>query len=147
MRNEIYEMVNWWLDKGIDGFRVDAISHIKKEEGFRYAKSRRLKYVPSFDKHMNVDGIHEFLEELKENTFDKYDIMTVGEANGVSADDADLWVGEENGKFNMIFQFEHLDLWDDENEKDLDVQELKEVLTKWQKGLEKGMECFIYRKS
>ena len=51
------------------------------------------------------------LEELKENTFDKYDIMTVGEANGVKVEDARLWVGEEDGKFNMVFQFEHLDLW------------------------------------
>ena len=95
-----------------------------------------LKYVPSFDKHMNVDGIQPLLEELKENTFAKYDIMTVGEANGVKVEDADLWVGEENGKFNMVFQFEHLSLWDAEKKKDLDVVELKKVLTKWQKGLE-----------
>ena len=52
-----------------------------------------------------------YLEELKENTFAKYDIMTVGEANGVKVEDADLWVGEEKGKFNMVFQFEHLNLW------------------------------------
>lgn len=94
-----------------------------------------LKYVSSFDKHMNVNGIHEYLDELKKETFSKYDIMTVGEANGVKADDADLWVGEENGKFNMVFQFEHLDLWDYENNKKFDVKGLKKVLTKWQNAL------------
>jgi len=129
--------VNWWLDKGIDGFRVDAISHIKKEDGLQdMPNPKGLQYVPSFDKHMNVNGIHRYLEELKRETFAKYDIMTVGEANGVKIEDADLWVGEENGKFNMVFQFEHLDLWDAKTKKRIDIVELKKVLTKWQKGLE-----------
>ncbi|WP_445291221.1 glycoside hydrolase family 13 protein [Bacillus cereus] len=137
VREVLYDTVNWWLDKGIDGFRVDAISHIKKEEGLKdMPNPKGLKYVPSFDKHMNVKGIQPLLEELKENTFSKYDIMTVGEANGVKIEDAELWVGEEQGKFNMVFQFEHLSLWDAEKKKDLDVVGLKKVLTKWQKGLE-----------
>ncbi|SHG99729.1 glycoside hydrolase family 13 protein [Tepidibacter thalassicus] len=137
VRKAIYNMINWWLDKGIDGFRVDAISHIKKEEGLKdMPNPKGLKYVPSFDKHMNVEGIHEYLEELKYNTFSKYDIMTVGEANGVKVEDAELWVGEQKGKFNMVFQFEHLDLWDAETNKELDIIGLKKVFTKWQKGLE-----------
>ncbi|MEH7456564.1 alpha-glucosidase [Bacillus sp. JJ1127] len=137
VREALYDTVNWWLDKGIDGFRVDAISHIKKEDGLKdMPNPEGLTYVPSFDKHMNVNGIQPLLEELKDNTFSKYDIMTVGEANGVKIEDADLWVGEENGKFNMVFQFEHLSLWDAEKKKELDVVELKKVLTKWQKGLE-----------
>lgn len=137
VREVLYDTVNWWLDKGIDGFRVDAISHIKKEDGLKdMPNPKELKYVPSFDKHMNVNGIQPLLEELKENTFSKYDIMTVGEANGVKIEDAELWVGEEQGKFNMVFQFEHLSLWDAEKKKDLDVVGVKKVLTKWQKGLE-----------
>jgi alpha-glucosidase len=137
VRHELYEMINWWLDKGIDGFRVDAISHIKKVPGFPdLPNPKKLKYVPSFKGHMNRPGIQEFLEELKENTFAKYDIMTVGEANGVTVEDADLWVGEEKGKFNMIFQFEHLELWDKSVDKGLDIHALKKTLTKWQKGLE-----------
>ncbi|WP_299094935.1 alpha-glucosidase [uncultured Metabacillus sp.] len=140
VRNSLYEMINWWLDKGIDGFRVDAISHINKEAGLKDMPNEKgLKYVPSFDKHMNVEGIHQYLKELKDKTFSKYDIMTVGEANGVKADneeDLDEWVGEENGKFNMVFQFEHLSLWDASEKKQLDIIELKNVLTKWQKGLE-----------
>jgi alpha-glucosidase len=62
--------------------------------------------------------------------------MTVGEANGVTVDEADLWVGEEKGKMDMIFQFEHLGLWDAETNPELDIVELKKVLTRWQKGLE-----------
>lgn len=137
VRKEVYEMINWWLDKGIDGFRVDAISHIKKEEGLKdIPNPKNLKYVSSFEKHMNVKGIHKYLEELKENTFSKYNIVTVGEANGVKAEDADLWVGEEKGKFNMVFQFEHLDLWDYEKNKTFNVVELKNILTKWQNSLD-----------
>ncbi|MGL5328455.1 MAG: glycoside hydrolase family 13 protein [Peptostreptococcaceae bacterium] len=137
MRNAIYEMMNWWLDKGIDGFRVDAISHINKEKGLKdMPNPNNLKYVSSFDKHMNVDGIHKYLKELKENTLDKYDIMTVGEANGVKASDSHLWVGQKEGKFNMVFQFEHLDLWNNKVDEKLDLVDYKNVLTKWQNALD-----------
>ncbi len=138
VRHALYAMVNWWLDKGIDGFRIDAISHIKKEPGLLdMPNPEGLQYVSSFDKHMNIEGIHDFLEELNKETFSKYDIMTVGEANGVNAEEAKLWVGEKNGKFDMVFQFEHLDLWDTEGEQKLDVLALKKVLSRWQNFLYK----------
>lgn len=140
VRHALYNMINWWLNKGIDGFRVDAISHIKKEEGLLdMPNPEGLPYVSCFEKMMNVDGIHTLLQELKEATFSQYDIMTVGEANGVTVDDAEdveNWVGEKSGKFNMVFQFEHLALWDAETKKALDIVELKDVLSRWQKGLE-----------
>lgn len=135
VRKELYKMVNWWLDKGIDGFRVDAISHIKKEDGLiDMPNPNNEKYVSSFDKHMNVDGIMEYLTELKDNTFSNYDIMTVGEANGVNSDDAASWVGEEDGIFNMVFQFEHLDLWDSANNKFV-AKECQDIFSKWQDAL------------
>ena len=137
MRREIYNMMNWWLDKGIDGFRVDAISHIKKVDGFPdMPNPDGKKYVDSFDMHMNIDGIQKYLKELKEETFAKYDIVTVGEANGVDAENADEWVGSENGKFNMIFQFEHLKLWDYEGDTEFCPKAYKDVLNKWQVALE-----------
>lgn len=137
VRIELYKMINWWLDKGIDGFRVDAISHIKKEEGLKDMDNPEgLKYVSSFEKHMNVEGINSHLKELKEETFSKYDIVTVGEANGVSANEADHWVAEDEGTFNMIFQFEHLNLWNYEEGQGFDVKAYKDVLTKWQNSLE-----------
>lgn len=137
VRNALATMVNWWLEKGIDGFRVDAISHIKKEPGFPdMPNPDHLECVPCFPYMMNVEGIDEFLSEFSNKTIKNYDIMTVGEANGVGLNEADKWVGEENGYFNMIFQFEFLDLWDKDAEESIDVRKLKKVLTKWQSGLE-----------
>lgn len=135
VRGAIYEMVNWWLDKGIDGFRIDAISHIKKRHGLPDIPNPEGKrYVPSIDMHLNQDGILDFLQEFKEKTYANYDVMTVGEANGVSADEAHLWVGKQ-GKMDMIFQFEHLGLWDAVKSKEMDIVKLKQVLTCWQNSL------------
>ncbi|MBD7912200.1 MULTISPECIES: alpha-glucosidase [Clostridium] len=138
VREEIYKMINWWLDKGIDGFRVDAISHLKKEKGLLdMPNPDNLQYVNSIEKYMNVEGIQEMLAELKERTFSNYDIMTVGEANGVSSEEAIEWVGEERGKFSMVFQFEHLYLWNNDNDQEFKPRELKETLTRWQNALDK----------
>ncbi len=137
VRTALYDTVNWWLDKGIDGFRIDAISHIKKRPGFPdMPNPDGKKYVSSFDMHMNQKGIHTYLQEFKDETYGKYEhALSVGEANGVSVDEANLWVGKE-GKMDMIFQFEHIDLWDYESETGLDVINVKQALTRWQKGLE-----------
>lgn len=138
VRDALYETVNWWIEKGIDGFRIDAISHIKKHPGLPdMPNPKGKKYVSSFDMHMNQKGIHPLLKEFKDQTYGNYDVMTVGEANGVSIDEAPLWVGEKEGKMDMIFQFEHLSLWDAEVSPTLDIVKLKKVLSRWQKGLEK----------
>ncbi|WP_166242023.1 glycoside hydrolase family 13 protein [Paenibacillus turpanensis] len=142
VRTAVYDMIRWWLDKGIDGFRVDAITHIKKIPGMPDLPNPEGKrYVPSWEGHMNRPGIHEFLQELKKETFARYDIMTVGEANGVTMDQAEDYVGEGRGVFNMIFQFNHMNIdagpdgkYDVRGKFDLD--ELKKILTEWQKGLE-----------
>ncbi|WP_088009483.1 glycoside hydrolase family 13 protein [Indiicoccus explosivorum] len=137
VRDALYDMVNWWLDKGIDGFRVDAISHIKKDLT-DMPDEENAPYVPAWEKMMNVEGIQPFLAELRDRTFANYDIMTVGEANGVQAEDIEEWVGEADGKFNMVFQFESMGLWNSEAEQGIDVPALREVLTRWQKGCETG---------
>jgi alpha-glucosidase len=137
MRKAIYRMIRWWLDKGIDGFRIDAISHMKKEPGFMdMPNPHGLEYVSSFAKHMNVDGVQEYLAEICKNTFVDYDIMTVGEANGVDAQNAEEWVGEDQKKLNMIIQFEHVNLWDTNPARRIDLQTVKKVFTRWQKGLQ-----------
>lgn len=140
MRRDIYHMIRWWLDKGIDGFRVDAISHIKKEPCFKdLPNPKKLDYVPSFDSHMNVEGIHAYLGELKSQTYGQYDVVTVGEANGVSADnieDLKSWIGEEEGAFDMVFQFDHLGLWDRADKEAFDLVKFKKALSKWQYNLE-----------
>ncbi|CAM4372546.1 alpha-glucosidase [Paenibacillus alkaliterrae] len=137
VRQELYAMVRWWFEKGIDGFRIDAITHIKKVPGFPdLPNPDKLSFVPSFEGHRNREGIHEFLEEFKREALDNYDIMTVGEAGGVTIEDAELWVGEQNGKFNMIFQFECNGLWEKSVDGGLDLYTFKKTLTRWQKGLE-----------
>ena len=109
VRNRLYEMVNWWLDKGIDGFRIDAISHIKKKEGLPdLPNPQKEPFVESYDGHLNQPGIDVFLTEFTEKTTKQYDAVTVGEANGVTVHDAEHWADEESGYFNMIFQFEYL---------------------------------------
>ncbi|HDK3315896.1 glycoside hydrolase family 13 protein [Staphylococcus aureus] len=136
VRDAVFEMMNWWFDKGIDGFRVDAITHIKKTfEAGDLPVPEGKTYALAFDVDMNQPGIQTWLQEMKDRSLSKYDIMTVGEANGVSPDDADDWVGEENGKFNMIFQFEHLGLWNS-GDSHFDVNSYKSVLNRWQKQLE-----------
>ncbi|MCG1827089.1 alpha-glucosidase [Staphylococcus epidermidis] len=136
VRQAVFEMMNWWFEKGIDGFRVDAITHIKKNfEAGDLPVPDGKKFAPAFDVDMNQPGIQEWLQEMKDKSLSRYDIMTVGEANGVTPNDAEEWVGEENGKFNMIFQFEHLGLWSTGNTK-FDVKSYKQVLNRWQKQLE-----------
>lgn len=137
MRAEVYRMINWWLDRGIDGFRIDAITHSRKKPGFPdMPNPEGLKYVPSYDGHMNQDGILDYIEDISANTFRKYDIMTVGEANGVTIATADQWVGDQAHRFNMLFQFEHLGLWSSNPESRIDLPKVKDVFTRWQKGLQ-----------
>lgn len=136
VREAVFKMMNWWFEKGIDGFRVDAITHIKKTfEAGDLPVPKRKQYAPAFDVDMNQPGIQDWLQEMKDKSLSHYDIMTVGEANGVNPDNAKEWVGEKEGKFNMIFQFEHLGLWSTGDSK-FDVLSYKNVLNRWQKQLE-----------
>ncbi|MCG1874344.1 alpha-glucosidase [Staphylococcus epidermidis] len=136
VRQAVFDMMNWWFEKGIDGFRVDAITHIKKNfEAGDLPIPDGKKFAPAFDVDMNQPGIRKWLQEMKDKSLSRYDIMTVGEANGVTPNDAEEWVGEEKGKFNMIFQFEHLGLWSTGDTK-FDVKSYKQVLNRWQKQLE-----------
>ncbi|CAF0774920.1 unnamed protein product [Didymodactylos carnosus] len=138
LRQELYKICNWWLEKGIDGFRIDAVSHIKKKPGLPdLPNPKQVEFVSSFDYHMNVEGIEEYLREFRHATFGTRDLVSVGEANGVGADQAQDWVDEDTGIFNMIFQFEGTNLWE-KTLGTLDVLALKRIMTRWQKALEKN---------
>lgn len=128
LKNELFSMIRWWLDKGIDGFRLDAISHVKKDEYSVKATEN------PFSPFQNVSGIEDHLNELK-TVFDDYDIMTVGEASGVSAVEGPEWVGKD-GYFDMIFEFDHISIWKHEKEGQLDVLKLKHALSAWQTALD-----------
>jgi alpha-glucosidase len=139
VRENLYSMIRWWMEKGIDGFRIDAISHIKKAPGFPdLPNPEKKKFVPSFTMHMNVPGIQKHIQELCEKTFQKFDVVTVGEANGVSSIDALEWVGEDQKKFHMLFQFEHIGLWNKDSKTKIDLPNLKKVFKRWQNDMENG---------
>ena len=137
VRKELYDMVNRWIDKGVDGFRIDAISHIKKKPGFPDMPNEdKHQYVECFPYMSNYEGIDVYLREFVDSTIKGKDLMTVGEANGVSLKDINKWVGEETGYFNMIFQFEHLKLWNKYQNGFTDIQQLMKILSNWQYTLE-----------
>ena len=105
VREEIYKNINWWMDKGLGGFRIDAIMNIKKPAVFRdYETDRTDGLSPLVHMLADAEGIGEFLEELKERTFAKYDAFTVGEAMSGNQD-LEAFIGE-NGYMSSIFDFE-----------------------------------------
>jgi oligo-1,6-glucosidase len=141
LREEVYDMMKFWLDKGIDGFRMDVINFISKVEGLPSAPNQEgKKYVSGHEYFMNGPRIHEFLHEMNQQILSKYDIMTVGEMPGVTPEQGVLYTAEDRNELNMVFQFEHMDLdsgpggkW---NLKPLDLADLKKSLSKWQTELE-----------
>lgn len=117
MRKDIYKMINWWLEKGIAGFRVDAINFIKKNQEWCDGPVDGIDGLCNcFDYSRNIPGIEVFFKELREETFDKYHCMTVAEAVGVPYDQLDLFIGK-NGCFTMMFDFNysHIDITKNED--------------------------------
>lgn len=111
LRKKIYEMVNYWLDKGLGGFRIDAITHIKKEPTLSSLPPDGPDgMVACFGPTRNYPGIGEFLLELRQNTFDKYECMTVAEAAGVPYEQFGEYIGE-NGYFDTMFDFSYSELY------------------------------------
>ena len=110
VRRALYDAANFWLDKGVGGFRIDAITYIKKPaeflDGTPDAKDGT---VNVHTMTANTPGILDFLREFKREVRDGHDIFTVGEANGVSAEELPQWVGRE-GVFDMLFEFSHVTL-------------------------------------
>ena len=142
LRNEIYNMINTWLDKGLAGFRVDSITFLKKDQQFEsYQPDGSDGLVTCKHGTRNQPGNDIFLNELKENTFTKYDCVIVGEAPGVKYDELSDFIGE-NGYFSMIFDFKYADI-DVESGSDWfkrtnwTTQEFKELLFNSQKEIQK----------
>ncbi|MCL1927407.1 MAG: alpha-glucosidase [Treponema sp.] len=131
LRAEIHDMMRWWLDKGIDGFRMDAISFISKPQDFPDGEAKQ--YVP------NGPRIHEYMREMRTEVLSRYDVMTVGETGGVTVDDAIQYAASDGSELDMIFQFEQQELDGGEtfkwNDRKINLAELKEVLSRWQNRL------------
>lgn len=141
LRQEVFDMMKFWLDKGIDGFRMDVINFISKVDGLPDAPNPEGKPYASGSKFfMNGPKIHDYLQEMNREVLSHYDAMTVGEMPGASVELAKLYTNEDRNETNMIFQFEHVDLdsgpegkWD---LRQLKLTDLKKSFTKWQNGLE-----------
>ncbi|CAM4021265.1 glycoside hydrolase family 13 protein [Alkalicoccus chagannorensis] len=141
LRQDIYKMMTRWLDKGVDGFRMDVINFISKAPGLPDGpRQEKDPYGDGSPFFMNGPRIHEHLQEMHENVLRHYDIMTVGEMPGVNEEQAVAYTKEENNELNMVFQFEHMDLdagpggkWD---LRPCPMPVLRSNLTKWQKALE-----------
>nr|WP_297873304.1 alpha-glucosidase [uncultured Blautia sp.] len=111
LREEIYKMMNWWLDKGIAGFRMDAITYIKKAEGLPSFESDGEDGMVSVSYgSLNQKGIGNFLTELRDRTYGKRNAMTVGETAGVPDEEVVDFISQENGYFSMIFDFSYCQL-------------------------------------
>ncbi len=135
LRSDVYSMMQWWLGKGIDGFRMDVINFISKNQEFPDGVNG------DFSKYsMNGPRIHEFLEEINEKVLRDKNLITVGEMPGVSVEEAKLYTGEDRNELNMVFQFEHTDLGNGKygkwHKNSFKLTDLKKIMTKWQKGLE-----------
>lgn len=110
LRQELYQMINRWLEKGIAGFRIDSITFIKKDQNYESLPADGVDGLVSCKhKTRNQPGIELFLNELKKETFEKYNCVTVGEAPGVAYDEFSDFIGEE-GYFSMIFDFHYADI-------------------------------------
>ena len=115
LRQELYKMINWWLEKGLSGFRIDAIINIKKDLDFPdFAPDGKDGLASCWKMVESVDGVGKLLEDLKKSTFEKYDAFTVGEVFNMKPDELPEFIGE-NGHFSTIFDFSAHTLTDGEH--------------------------------
>ena len=139
VRDEVFDMMNWWCEKGIDGFRMDVISMISKPEGLPDGK------IPEGGLYgdsgcVNGPHVHEYLQEMNKEVLSKYDLMTVGECAGVTIEEAEKYASADGKELSMVFQFELVELasgkygkWTD---KRVPLKDFKRVMTAWQTELE-----------
>ena len=137
VRQEVFDMMTWWCDKGIDGFRMDVISMISKTKEMPDGEVQGL--YGSFGPYcVHGPNVHKYLQEMNGKVLSKYDIMTVGETAGVTTELAKQYAGENAHELDMVFQFEHVEgdgkygKWTDEK---LPLTTLKKTMSRWQTEL------------
>lgn len=138
VREEVFSMMNWWCEKGIDGFRMDVISLISKKPGLPDGDvAPGALYGDSGC--ANGPHVHEYLQEMNRAVLSRYDLMTVGECAGVTVEEAKKYASLNGKELNMVFQFEHVELcngplgkWTDRR---VDLKAFKQVMSKWQTEL------------
>lgn len=142
VRQAVFDMMTWWCDKGIDGFRMDVISMISKQEGLPDMPTNGAPYASCNLGCCNGPHVHEYLREMRQKVLSKYDLLTVGECAGVTIDQAKQYANAQGTELNMVFQFEHVDLdggdavtgkW---SSRKMDLVALKKLLSRWQNELD-----------
>lgn len=132
LRQEVYDLMRFWLDKGVDGFRMDVISLISKDTTFPDFPEGKFGDLATY---ANGPKIHDYLQEMNTEVLSKYDCMTVGEAFGISADQANAYVGRDRNELNMIYHFDHAVPRNEHNfvapEPEFTLTELKAIFNKW----------------
>lgn len=138
VREEVYKIVNFWYEKGIDGFRMDVIPFISKRLDFPVLETDRFTQIIE-NYFANGPRIHEFLRELNEKTASNYDVMTVGEGIGVTTKNALDYVGDDRRELDMVYHFDHMFLGLREGERfffeDWKLTELKAAYRTWLEAL------------
>lgn len=140
VRNAVYDMMTWWLDKGIDGFRMDVISLISKAPGLPDGEKNGGMYGDLSPFCAHGPNVHKYLREMNERVLSGYDIMTVGEAACVTLEEAKKYAGYDRHELDTVFQFEHVEgvqgpygKWTD---KRMSLTALKKIFSKWDKGMD-----------
>ncbi len=141
VRDRVFDMMNWWCEKGIDGFRMDVISLISKPEGLPDGIPGETGYADSGC--ANGPHVHEYLKEMNQKVLSHYDLITVGEASGVTLEEAKKYANADGSELNMVFQFDHMGSgpeadnrygkWDSHK---MPLPVWKKILSRWQTGLE-----------
>ena len=139
VRESVFDMMTWWCDKGIDGFRMDVISLISKTPGLPDGALGKSGYGEFASSCANGPRVHEYLQEMNREVLSKYDLITVGECSGVTVEEAMKYASSSGKELNMVFQFEHMDLDGGEsfkwNHEKILLTELKKIMSKWQTEL------------
>ena len=140
VRKEVFDMMTWWCEKGVDGFRMDVISMISKDQAYLDGVAHDGLYGDPSPYVCNGPRVHEFLQEMNQKVLSKYDLITVGEAAGVTIDEAKKYANLDGRELNMVFQFEHMGTvqgkygkWTTER---VQMPKLRAVMNKWQNELE-----------
>ncbi len=143
LRHEVYKMINWWLERGVDGFRLDVINFISKEslENGNELVGKAFG-VRGIEHYFYGPRLHEYLAEMRKETFGNYDVMTVGETPGLGLEMCRLLTAEERQELDLAFNFDHLDNAGESRMSpyEYDLRELKPYYLRWQRGY--GNNCW-----
>lgn len=145
LRKEMYKMIKWWIDLGVDGFRVDAVAHLEKNWDFpNHEVPKGRDYSPCYFEFSNLEKVHDYIQEMYREVLQNKDLLTIGEAGGVSIEDSLKYCSYNRNEFNMLINFDHC--WVDEapetapyvpnkwTYKKLDLKLLKKSFKKYQEA-------------